>query len=65
MIGEGARDQEPDDNIDTRHKIYTGSDRRLGVIPYVMSLSVGCIAYDQICRLGDPAPSYYSGGAGL
>jgi hypothetical protein len=36
LIGRGARNQEPDGNKDTRHKIYTGSGRQRDVKPYVM-----------------------------
>jgi hypothetical protein len=36
LIGRGARDQELDDIRDTRHKIYTGSDRQCDVKPYVL-----------------------------
>jgi hypothetical protein len=36
LIGRGARNQEPDGNRDTRHKIYTTSDRQHGVKPYIL-----------------------------
>jgi hypothetical protein len=36
LIGRGAHNQEPDGNIDTRYKIYTGSDYQRDVKPYVL-----------------------------
>ena len=39
---DGACNQEPDGYRDTRHKIYTGSDRQCDVKPYVLC-SVICI----------------------
>jgi hypothetical protein len=45
LIGRGARDQELDDIRDTRHKIYTGSDRQCDVKPYVLC-SVGLYCWN-------------------
>jgi hypothetical protein len=36
LIGRGARNQEPDGNRDTRHKVYTGSGHQHDVIPYIL-----------------------------
>jgi hypothetical protein len=36
LIGRGARNQEPDGNRDTRHKIYTGSGCQRDVKLYVL-----------------------------
>jgi hypothetical protein len=36
LIGRGARNQKPDGNRDTRHKIYTGLGHQRDVKPYVL-----------------------------
>jgi hypothetical protein len=36
LIGRGARNQEPDDDRDTGHKVYTDSGHQHDVIPYVL-----------------------------
>jgi hypothetical protein len=61
LFGRGARDQEPDGNRDTRHKIYIGSGRQCDVCPVLcwfvlLEYEIGC----GICRLGDPCPSLYT-----
>ena len=49
----GARDQKPDGNRDTRHKIYTGSDRQYDIKPYVLC-SIICIDLYDLYDMYDP-----------